>query len=228
MTKGEKHSGFRVGDSVVVKPGVTDQDFGVDLGAWQGTITDIHTTEREGICVAIRWDSVTLKNMPASAIEQCKEQGLSWTEYVLLAGEVERTIPRVTEQDAEQITADLAKQYAWSHLGEQGRRIRQVLASMDPDDEVDDMYAWEEYLTEHLSFPFEAEVDEAQDRGPLRDGDRLKVTGISLLDELYGVIVDVWRGRRKYAFHLCDLAVVDERSPNHQLVKDYRVWFANR
>jgi hypothetical protein len=38
----------------------------------------------------------------------------------------------------------------------------------------------------------------------------------------------VWRGRRKHTFHLCDLAVVDDRSPNYQLVKDYRVWFANR
>jgi hypothetical protein len=228
MTNGEKYSGFEVGDSVVVKPGVTDPDFGIELGTWQGRIMDIHTTEQEGICVAIRWDSVTLKNMPASAIEQCEEQGLSWTEYVLLASEVERTTPRDNEQVAEQIASELAKQYAWSHLGEQGRRIRQVLVSVDPEDEVDDLYAWEEYLTEHLSFPFEAEVDEAQDRGPVRDGDRLKVTGISLLDELYGVIVDVWRGRRKHTFHLCDLAVVDDRSPNYQLVKDYRVWFANR
>jgi hypothetical protein len=219
---------LKVGDSVVVKPGVIDPDFGVDMGAWQGRIMDIHTTEREGVCVAIRWDSVTLRNMPASSIEQCEQQGLDWTECVLLAGEVERTTPRDREQDAEQVAAELAKQYAWSHLGEQGRRIGQVLGSVDPDDEVDGMYAWEEYLTEHLSFPFEAEVDEVQERGPLQDGDRLKVTGISLVDEMYGVIVDVWHGRHKYAMHLCGLAVVDERSPNHQLVKDYGVWFANR
>ena len=62
----------------------------------------------------------------------------------------------------------------------------------------------------------------------MQAGDRLKVTGIALVDDLYGVIVDVWRGRRKYAAPLCDLAVVDERSPNHDLVQEYRVWFANR
>jgi hypothetical protein len=112
--------------------------------------------------------------------------------------------------------------------GEQGQRINRMLASVDPEDEMDELYAWEAYLEAHLAFPFEAEVYEHQDRGPLRIEDRLKVTGIGLVDDHYGIIVDVRKGRRKYAFPLCDLDVVDENSPNHQLVKDYRVWFANR
>jgi hypothetical protein len=219
---------LKIGDSVVVKVGVQDPDFGVDLGGWQGRIVGTDVSEREGSLVTIRWDSVTLKNMPTPLIEQCEERGLGWTEFVLLASEVEATAPRDTEQDVERVSEELARQHAWSHLGEQGRRIGQVLASVDPEDEVDDMYAWEEYLEEHLVFPFEAEVYKPQDRGPLQAGDRLKVTGLTLVDDLYGIIVDVWRGRRKYAFHLCDLDVVDETSPNHQLVKDHRVWFANR
>ncbi|MFQ5793904.1 MAG: calcium-binding protein [Candidatus Bipolaricaulia bacterium] len=58
-------------------------------------------------------------------------------------------------------------------------------------------------------------------------GDRLRVTGFALVDDLYGIIVDVKRGRRKYAMPLCDLEVIDEKSPNHQVVKDYAMWFAN-
>jgi hypothetical protein len=224
----KNHAEFKAGDSVVVKAGVVDPDFGTDMGGWQGRIVDTDSSGQEGPLVTIRWDSITLKQMPGSLIEQCEEQGLGWTEFVLLTSEVERTTPRDTEQDAERVSEELARQHAWSHLGEQGRRIGQALASVDPEDEVDEMYAWEEYLEDHLTFPFEAEVYEPQDRGPLQAGDRLKVTGITLADDLYGVIVDVWRGRRKYAFHLCDLDVVDENSPNHQLVKDYRVWFANR
>ena len=88
--------------------------------------------------------------------------------------------------------------------------------------------AWAAYLEEHLAFPFEAEIDEYQSRGPLQAGDRVNVTGVSLVDDLHAVIVDLWRGRRKYAFPLCDLEVIDKRSPNDQLVGDYRVWFANR
>jgi hypothetical protein len=52
--------------------------------------------------------------------------------------------------------------------------------------------------------------------------------GIGLVDDLYGVIVDLRHGRLTCAFPLCDLEVIDERSPNHQPVRDYAVWFANR
>jgi hypothetical protein len=228
MRRTTRGSGFKIGDSVVVKAGVTDPDFGTDLGGWQGRITEIHHSKQEGELVTITWDSVTLNAMPGSLIERCEEQGLSWTDFGLLASEVERATPRDSEQDAEQITTGLAKQYAWSHLGEEGRRVNQILSGVDPDDEMACLHGWEDHLTRHLVFPFEAEVDEFQERGPLRGGDRLRVTGIALVDDLYGVIVDVRKERRKYAFPLCDLAVVDERSPNHQLVADYRTWFANR
>jgi hypothetical protein len=65
---------------------------------------------------------------------------------------------------------------------------------------MDPFYAWEEYLSEHQGLPFEAEIAESQSRGPLRAGDRVKVTGIGLTDDLYGVIVDLRYGRRKVAF----------------------------
>jgi hypothetical protein len=225
---GKRRSAFQVGDSVVVKAGVTDPDFGTDLDGWQGRIVDTHRSKKEGPLVTVRWDSVTLKEMPDSLIVQCEEQGLGWTEFTLLAGEVERAAPRDGAQDAERVAEGLARQHAWSYLGEQGRRIDQILAGVDPDDEMACLHAWKDHLAEKLACPFEAEVYEYQDRGPLQAGDRLQVTGISLVDDLYGLIVDVWRGRRKYAFPLCDLDVVEEKAPNHQLVQDYRVWFANR
>jgi hypothetical protein len=227
MSRNRNRPRFKVGNSVVVKAGVKDPELAVDLGGWQGRIIETDRSE-EGPLVTVRWDSRTLREMSASVIEHCEEQGLSWTDFVLLASEVERATPRDTEQETAQVADELAKKYVWSFLGEQGRRIRQVLADLDPDDEMDAMLAWEEYLEEHLVFPFEAEVEEHQDEGPLQAGDRLKVTGIGTADDLYGVIVDVWRGRRKYAFPLCDLAVVDERSPNHELVDDYGTWFSNR
>ena len=115
--------------------------------------------------VTITWDSVTLKAMSGSVIEQCEEQGLSWTEFGLFASEVERATPRDREQDAEPVVKELAGRYAWSYLGEEGRRINQILAGVDPDDEMACLHAWEEHLTRHLVFPFEAEVDEFQEPG---------------------------------------------------------------
>jgi hypothetical protein len=71
-------------------------------------------------------------------------------------------------------------------------------------------------------------VDEFQERGPLRAGDRLTVLGIEDTDDLYGVIVSCRRGRQRYDFPLADLAAVDESSPNATTIQEYRVWFANR
>ncbi|MFT4639885.1 MAG: hypothetical protein ACI8T1_003210 [Verrucomicrobiales bacterium] len=47
------NSTFRVGDSVVVKSGVTDPDFNTDIGGWQGQIEDVES----GGTVLITWDS---------------------------------------------------------------------------------------------------------------------------------------------------------------------------
>jgi hypothetical protein len=88
--------------------------------------------------------------------------------------------------------------------------------------------AWEDYLAKHLSFPFEAEVSEYQERGPLQAGDRVKVHRIFDVDDLYGVIVRLRHGRRQYYLPLCELKVTDQHLPNYQLVGDYAVWFANR
>ena len=216
---------FKAGDSVVVKPGMVDPDFGLEIGGWQGRI--LEEPGRDDLAL-IGWDSITLESMPGSVIEQSEEQGLDWTKMYLEAQEVELTSPRDTEEDVAGAINGLSKEYAWSYLGEQGKRIGKVLAEVDEDDEMATLDVWEEHLSESLVFPFEAEIAEYQDRGPLQAGDRVKVTGIGLVDELYGVIVDLRRGRRKYAFPLCDLEVKDENSPNYQIVRDYAVWFANR
>ena len=36
-----KNSKFQVGDSVKVKDGTSDPDFGIDIGGWQGQIKEI-------------------------------------------------------------------------------------------------------------------------------------------------------------------------------------------
>ena len=104
-----------------------------------------------------------------------------------------------------------------------------MLAALEEDDELDEFGTWENHLDKNLSYPFEAVIAASQERGPLRDGDKVTVTGnADATDEMYGIIVEVRVGKRKYAFPLCDLEVTDKKSANYQLVKDYAVWFANR
>ncbi len=92
---------------------------------------------------------------------------------------------------------------------------------------MEELEAWERYLKESLSFPFEARVSEYQEKGRLRQGDRVKVREISVVDDLYGVIVSGKSGGERIDFPLCDLEAVNH-GVNGQIVCDYGVWFANR
>lgn len=94
---------------------------------------------------------------------------------------------------------------------------------------------WAKYLSQHLIFPFEAIVDEISDEEffgagnlpAIRYNDKLTVIGVGGDFDLYGIIVDVKKGKKKYAYPLCDLEVVDKKSSNYKLVADYNMWFAN-
>jgi hypothetical protein len=92
----------------------------------------------------------------------------------------------------------------------------------------DKYVAWQEYLEAHLKLPFEAVVSEYQERGPLQDGDLVKVVGFEGVEDLYGVLVNIKAGRNAYVFPLCDLKAANEKSANYTLTDDYAVWFANR
>ncbi len=213
------------GDAVRVKPGVKDVNFAVDLSGWQGRVLEILDDGN----VDVAWDSHTLlHDMPASMIAACEEQGYGWETYAFEPGELEPAQTRDKPADVKRAVAQLERAHAWDWLGEEGELVRQVLGGLDPEDEVALIEAWDTYMQAHLTFPFEATVDEFQERGPLRAGNRVRVHSIVDADEFYGIIVHLQRGREPFDFPLCDLAALDETSENHAIIQSYRVWFANR
>lgn len=225
----KKSINLKKGDSVRVKKGIMCPDYkGLCIGGWQGRVSEITEDEDGGPLIGIRWDSVTLRNMPEYFIDHSEGEGLAWTEMYLDPQEVEIAQPRDTEQEAANMAAEIAKRHSWSWLGEHGKEIQKVLADVDEEDELETLWAWKRHLEKKLVFPFEAEVSEYQELGPLRAGDKVIVEKLSIVDDLEGIIVELRYGRRKYAFPLCDLDVVDKDSPNYQPVDDYSVWFANR
>lgn len=215
---------FRVGDSVIVKPKVKDPDTGGNIGGWQGRISEIG----EDNLICIDWDSVTLRNMPGSVIDKCEEKGLGWNQIYLYITDVELVTPRDTEEDVSKMFARLEREHRWSYLGEEGKRIQKILANVDEDDEEAALEAWEKHLRKVLKFPFEAEISEFQERGPLQGGDRVVVQRISGVVDLYGVLVEIRYKRSTYTFPLSDLEATDIKSPNHDFVMEYAVWSANR
>lgn len=60
-----------VGDSVVVRPGVTDADLGGDLGGWQGRIAQIHPMDPPTL--DIRWDSITLQTCAGPCVARASD-----------------------------------------------------------------------------------------------------------------------------------------------------------
>ena len=219
---------LKVGDCIVVKPGVKDPDYGIDIGGWQGRITEIESYQPGQVTIMLQWDSLSLKLMPASAIRRSEEKGLDWATMGLYPEEVEQAEPRDTQAEVDALIEELSAEHAWDYLGKQGRRIHVVLQDVDEDDDLEAFEAWYEYLEAHLKLPFEAAVSESQDRGPLRFGDRVKVVSLEGVEDLYGVLVNIKAGRDAYVFPLCDLKAVNEKSANYTLTDDYAVWFANR
>ena len=93
---------------------------------------------------------------------------------------------------------------------------------------------WGKYLSEHLSYPFAARIDEYQgdnifikETGPLRYNDKVLVIKVVGESDLYGVLVEIEKSRNTYEFPLCDLAIDDEKDPGNKELENYRTWFAN-
>lgn len=218
---------FRVGDCVKVRDGVKDPDFEMDISGWQGRVSVVDEFEDETI-VAIQWDSVTLKNMPPSLIEQCDEEGFDWSEISLSVEDIEPGVVRDDEHEVEHVIHAMTKHIEFAHLGERGERIQRVIAGIDEENYVDALAAWNSYLSEILSFPFTAKVDEFEEEYPFPRGEVVQVLSIHSIDDVYGVAVQIEHKGNSMEFPLCDLAALDKESKNYEAIKDYRVWFANR
>ena len=231
--KSVKRYPFQVGDSVVVKAGVKDFDFGSDISGWQGRVSQFMETEEYGTTVMIFWDSITLLNQPESMLIKCTEKGLSWDEMGLNLDEVERTTSRDTLKDVERAKAEVQKKCNsfWHWIGPEGEEISQVLRGSDPDDEMEQLEAWANYLNQKLEWPFQGKIDDSMYlSSPLRIEDVVNVRKIELIDDHNGIIVEVTKPpqRTRYHYPLADIATLDRNSPNSDSLQAYRSWFANK
>ena len=113
-------SALKIGNSIVVKQGTLDPDYKIDMGGWQGKITEIEKSGDGQQLVGIKWDIITLKNMLPSFIVECEKDNLSWSEMYLYASEVEPTDPRGNEKDVSKIEDTLFRKYISPLLTDDG------------------------------------------------------------------------------------------------------------
>ncbi len=217
-------SEFKVGDVVRVKDGIKDPDFDVDIGGMRGRVRGI---DQETRLVLIEWDSISLREMPSWTIAEAEKKGLDWSAMKLFIEELEPSEPRDTEEDVQEAMDEIGEAHQWDWMGDENDLIPHVLEGVREEEEAFDR--WLEYLTENLTLPARAEVAEFQERGPLQAGDVVTITRIEEdWEDLYGILVRVQAGRRRYVFPLADLEILDKDSKNHAIVDAYSVWFANR
>ena len=95
----KEESRYEVGGSVVVKEGTLDPDYYNDIGGWQGRIYGIDDSNDDDPLISIEWDSITLKNMPYSVIEDCERDGLTWSMIDLYSTNLRITEPRDKEEE---------------------------------------------------------------------------------------------------------------------------------
>ena len=86
---------------------------------------------------------------------------------------------------------------------------------------------WLDLFEEILVFPFEAEVIEYQESDYINQGDKVKVHNLLDEDDLYGVIVSIRKGRKKYDFPLVDLEPINVTRKIINLFDAYHYWFCN-
>jgi len=117
---------WTIGDSVVVKPGVTDPDMDGDISGWQGRIIAINE-DQDPVTVGIKWDSLTLKSIPSEQIVKCEEEGLSWSEMNLYASEVVPAFACDTPADVAATIQEFELLHNWQHpRGEQGKGVQET------------------------------------------------------------------------------------------------------
>jgi ribosomal protein L24 len=215
---------IKPGDYVKVKDGIKDPDFEYQLmNGWQGKVVDV---QKDHNLVVIKWDTKTLLNTPYEYLNDIIKQGYDCELMTLSISELEMTEKRnESVEDKVQLEAKIY----WIDLYDdenKNRKYGKLFSGINMSNYNELYQKWEEYLSENLIFPFEVEVLEAQ-RGEIRTGAKIKLLDVEDYDDMYGIFGIGKHERAAVTFPICDLEATDKKSNNHELLRDYAIWFAN-
>ena len=217
---------IEIGDAVRVNEGVMCPDYEkYSLAGLQGFVTELFP---EAGTLDIYWDEISLRALPSDYIRELILDGMGWDEMRLGLADVCKASPRGNLKKAKTAYEIVAADHVWDHLSDNNPGIAALLDPLGTRDVEECLDAWQDHLEEKLKLPFEAEVEEFQERGSFRQGDVVQVDSFEDIDEYRGILVNIRYKGRKYIFPLCDLEATNKNSSNYQPLNDYVVWFANR
>ena len=86
---------------------------------------------------------------------------------------------------------------------------------------------WLNFLEKELKFPFEASIQDSENF-ELKWKDIIKVKKIEGFADMYGILLEIRKGKRKYIFPLCDLEVVEKQSKNRFVIDAFLEWWTEK
>lgn len=211
--------GFKIGDKVRVKTGVSDPDFpDIPLGGWSGTTKVI--SAKPPITYLIEWDRRTLKSMHPIYKKRCERDGLFCESMWLGQEDIESDdgTPIPIEQPTKIVTSPLSPK-------DQDDRVRMALG-LTHDDPLPDvcektLLTYRRYLTANLKFPFKAK---SENDGMSLTVHRLLDPEEDDIDEDEGLLCEARNHQGAFPVPLSEL---DDAVGNRNLVGDYGYWFCN-
>jgi hypothetical protein len=217
---------LKINDSVKVKPGIKDPDTGkYDMSHWQGRICDIEEQEGYPLLITIAWDSLTLKSMPKSFVEESIRDGYAFEEMNLYVHDVERTEPRDMLHDSDEIVRSLEDLFAWVEIGKQAKRIQAVEDACLND--FDLIHHWFALLAKNLEIPCKV-IYKGGSNASLQPGTEITLNGLLDANDKEGIIGTAIFNRRSVQVRLCEVAPVKNAPQDVEALEDYLVWFAKR
>jgi hypothetical protein len=83
---------------------------------------------------------------------------------------------------------------------------------------------WLDYLEKELIFPFKASIQDSENF-ELKWNDIVNVKQIEDFVDMYGVLLEIRKGRKKFIFPLCDLEVIERQSSNRFIIDAFLEWW---
>jgi len=214
---------FKVNDIVKVKNmplPVLAEDHKTDMRNWQGVVTEVHHASEDVTYVVVRFDSLTLRELPkAFLVYSAKLEEIFW-EYAFRATALEKTEARDKPNDWKKVKKLLLASETWVQAVASWKRIDDLLLEIGS--ESDYLDGW----LMHLDAVFQDPV-RAMYTGSAFDhiyfGAQVTITEILGFDHTWGIFVEVQFDGHTMEVPLYMLEIQEEG--NHTFgLRDYALW----
>ncbi|MCC6147133.1 MAG: hypothetical protein IT308_06145 [Anaerolineaceae bacterium] len=216
---------FEKYDIVKIKQGIIDLESGAELGGWLGRIVEFLEDDEGDLVAYVRWDSVTLRNIPDDFFEYCRKNQVSGVDILIGVDALAPAYARDTIDEANWERTRILAKYFWPQIENYTENTLTALEAHKKDG-GSVLQAWEEYLKTNLTFPLTAEI-KLQGKTIRQKKCKCIVQDLNGSEDTYGVAVFVEINGSFFVLPLTSIQVA-RNSEVYLALETYRFWFNNQ